>query len=524
MNNIKLFFKNHAEWIVKALIMSFVPVVWCLIYCGVQGYGISDVFLPGSEWNDELFYFKQVEAILEYGYPQGYFGFNESHAAYLSFAAWSPVLVFPWVLWGMLFGWNLLSPIFCNLFIMSLTFFAFVLLVKPRKRQMAVLAMMYCLFPLFTRYILSGMPEIICFSLTIVFYGIAVNYLKFGVAKGKLVWMFVLAVLMTLMRPYLILFMFLPIFLWISESKKWWSVVGSLAIMGGTFLVYVLIHTLLGAEYLEPLFSVEWLTVMLENGLFEGIKFILYMLGHRGIEFIRSMVEAFRSGYVMGTFFAVFTAIAVLFITQLIRAIRKKDKTEGVICGHMVFSCLGMLAALLLMYGLYDGRRHLMTFVAVGIFLFSILETKYFEKAAVIGILCLYLFTIKGDSPYDYQVPFVSVDKVETMEYWEQTFDQYIEVVEENVPNYDNVVIWVLTDTRQDAPEKSVSTEWQALYALPEGMGISCCFSQYVNDNIGQLQSKYLVTVSEGSVDLHCRQAGFEEKGRRGDLVFYKLR
>lgn len=513
----------NKTWIGKAFLMALLPIIWCMIYCGVQGYSILDVYLPGSEWNDELFYFKQVEAILEYGYPVGYFGFNESRAQFLSFAAWSPVLVIPWVLWGALFGWNLLSPVLCNLFLMSAAIFVFVLLTKPDKKQMGILAILYCAFPLFTRYILSAMPEILCFSLVIVFYGVAVSYLKFGSTKGKLIWMFALSVVMTLMRPYLLLLMFLPIVFLINKYRKWWSVVGSLAVMLGTFVIYVLIYTLLGAEYLEPLYSIEWLEVMMEDGLFAGIKFILYMIAHRGMEFVRAMLEAFRSGYVMGAFFAVFTAVLVLMGAQLVRAVRKKDKMEGMICGHMVFACLGMLAALLLMYGLYDGRRHLMTFVAAGIFLISIMNTKYFTKAAILGVLCVYLFSVKGNSPYDYQVPFTYHDGVQEMAYWEETFDREIRLDHKDVPNYNNVVIWVLTDTRE-GEKTPVSTRWQALYALPEGMGINCCHSDYVNTNIYQLKSKYIAAPSGGSVDINCRKVGFEELGRRGELVFYKVR
>lgn len=97
---------------------------------------IGQVYLPSSEWNDELFYFKQVEGIVNYGFPLGYFGFNESHALQLSFAAWSPVLVFPWILWGLVFGWNLLSPVICNIVLMTVTIFVFVWLVKPTWKQL----------------------------------------------------------------------------------------------------------------------------------------------------------------------------------------------------------------------------------------------------------------------------------------------------------------------------------------------------------------------------------------------------
>ena len=87
--------ENRYKLLVKAVLMGLLPLLCCVVTCAAQGKAIWDVYLPNSEWNDELFYFKQVEGIVHFGYPQGYFGFNESHALRLSFAAWSPVLVFP---------------------------------------------------------------------------------------------------------------------------------------------------------------------------------------------------------------------------------------------------------------------------------------------------------------------------------------------------------------------------------------------------------------------------------------------
>ena len=135
--------------------MSLLPLLCCVITCAAQGRSIAEVYLPAGEWNDELFYFKQVEGIVKFGYPQGYFGFNESHALKASFAAWSPVLVFPWILWGLIFGWNLTSPVYCNIFLMMLAMFLFVWLVKPDRKQLGILTILYVTFTPLTRYMLS---------------------------------------------------------------------------------------------------------------------------------------------------------------------------------------------------------------------------------------------------------------------------------------------------------------------------------------------------------------------------------
>ena len=121
MNKFLEFWKRDGRYVtlIKAVLLALLPVLCSAVRCAVDQRGIGDVYLPACEWNDELFYFKQVEGMIHYGYPLGYFGFNESHALKLSFAAWSPVLVFPWIFWGLLFGWNLLSPIFCSLVLLT---------------------------------------------------------------------------------------------------------------------------------------------------------------------------------------------------------------------------------------------------------------------------------------------------------------------------------------------------------------------------------------------------------------------
>ncbi len=509
-------------WPGKALLMALLPLLCCAVTCAVQGYTISDVYLPASPWNDELFYFKQVEAIVNYGYPQGYFGFNESHALKLSFAAWSPVLVFPWVLWGLVFGWNLMSPIWCNLFLLSAAIAAFVLLAKPSRKQLGILAVLYCAFPLFTRYILSGMPEVICFSMLIVFYGVAVNYLRKPIrGGGQLSLLFAMAVLMTWMRPYLIVFLLLPIFLWIRKYRKWWCVAGSLAVIAGTFGVYGLISYYLSAEYLTPLFDTRWIMAFLNDGLLEGVRFTLGTLWYSSQDFWARVVEAYRSGMPEGAFFVAFLTALGLLAIHTVRAFRKKNAVEWILGGHGVVAFIGMWMALLLMYGMKDGSKHMLTFVVVGIFLIAVMETKRYLKPAMLVITFVWFFYIKATNPYDYQIPFTNPECEAQMEYWEETFRAEMPFVEENTPNYDNVTIWVLDDFAKEGDTPTL-TQWQALYFIPKGMGISCCYRGYVLDNIDSLKSRYVATFAGGIVDHTCSQAGFPEIGRLDELVVYR--
>ena len=543
--------------LLQSLLLGLLPLVCCLVYCAMQGQSIGRVYLPGSEWNDELFYFKQVEAIVNFGYPQGYFGFNESHALKLSFAAWSPVLVFPWILWGLLFGWNLMSPVICNIVLMTLACVLFVWLVHPTWKQQGILTLLFCLYTPFVRYMLSTMPEVICFSILIIFYSLAINYQR-NEKVYKLVLLFVIAGVMTLMRPYLLLFLLLPCFFWIRRSK-WKGAVGSAAVLGVVLGLYACIKHFFGAEYFAPLFFTDWVEAFFEGGIFEGIRYTLGKLYYMGLDFISHTKRGFVMGLASGAFFAGFLVCLLVLLVQSLSDYgklrrlsrvqeaecaketsvvskcekmkqclrrwfpkRETDKSLAdflVIEAHLALSFIGMFFALLLMYKLTEGSKHLLTFMAAAVFIISLMDTKFFKKAVLVGVTFAYFYTVMALDPYDYQVPFAEENRVAAVETWQQELATELVLAEGDVPNFDNVVIWTFSDTVEG---KSVNTAWQLLFALPEGFGISCCRVDYVLENLDSLQSRYLCVVRGGEVESRCEQAGYERVVENEDTVIFK--
>lgn len=545
--------------LIQAVLLGALPILCCLISCAAQGRTIGEVYLPNSEWNDELFYYKQVEGIVSYGYPLGYFGFNESHALRLSFAAWSPVLVFPWILWGLLFGWGLMSPVVCNIVLLTAAVFLFVWLAKPTWRQLGVLALLFSLYTPFVRYMLSTMPEVICFSMLIVFYGLAISYVQ-RERTAKLVILFVLAAVMTLMRPYLLLFLLLPAYFWVKRSG-WKGVVGAAVVCAAVLGAYAGIKHYLGAEYFAPLFFTDWVEAFFEQGLFGGLRYTAAKLYYMGKSFWGHTVQGFRTGLASGAFFAGYLVMLLVLAGQSLSDMRRlrrlrrtqatADKPEAdaakkeagaapgveataakkeageaervrkklVIELHLAFSFVAMLFALLLMYKLTEGSKHLLTFMAAGIFVIGMMDTRFFRKAALIGVTFAYFYSYMAVDPYDYQVPFVTQERQAQLAQWEDIFAQHIRLEREAVPDFENVVIWVFAD---ETPDGMVNTSWQMLYALPEGCGISCCMREYVKDNLDSLQSRYLATVAGGEIDRLCAAAGYAELGRDGQTVLYQ--
>lgn len=510
--------------LLKACLVALLPILCCVVHCAIDGARIGQVYLPASPWNDELFYFKQVEAIVDYGYPRGYYGFNESHALKLSFAAWSPVLVFPWIIWGKLFGWTYLSPIICNIVLLTLACFLFVWLVKPSWKQIGLLAMLFALFPLYVRYMLSGMPEIICMSMLIVFYGVCINYLE--KERGyKLAVMLVLSGLLVLMRPYMLLFLVLPMGLWIYRNRKW-GLLGSGLLLAVVLGLYLAIKHFFGAEYFAPLFFTDWITTFFREGPVAGVRNFFGTLYYMGKDFLAFTIQGFKTGWTAGAFFGGYLLLMAVFICQSVRNWRRKERKQLIVNGHLALSFVGMLFALLLMYKLIEGSKHLLTFIAVGIFLVSLMETKLYRKAALIGAVFAYLYTYQAVDPYDYQVPYMTAQQQAQLEYWQESLKEKLVLDESRVPSYDNAIIWdfqsKLSADEGEEPGAYVNLKWQLLYALPSGTGISCCRADYVREHLEQMESRYIATLAGGETDARCQELGYKELVRDKDMVVYQ--
>lgn len=563
--------ERYIVWL-RAALIACLPVISCLVYCALRGKGLGQVYLPSSWRNDELICYKQVEAVIKYGYPQGYFGFNESHALQLSFAAWSPILMWPWILWGLLFGWNLSSPVVCNIAMMTIAMFLFGLLAKPSRKQTGILTLLFFLYTPFVWYMLSGMPEIICISLLLVFYGLTLAYQQ--QEKGLLlVFMFVLAGLLTLMRPYMFLFLLLPAFFWIvrgnagnhnaeepekqaevsggicekSEKKvkasermrrflkevasRWKAILGSALFIAAVLGCYAYISHFLTADYFEPIYYLNWFFDFFEKGFMGGLKNLYESLRFSGRNFWAYTREGMISRQAVGAIFCCYIVMLLVLLVQgmrdlflLCRLHRRKEPSKKVydqlvIEAHLALSFLGMLAAQLLMKNFYDGCKHLLTFLAMGIFVVSLMRTAYFGKTAVLGVAFAYFLTWNTVNLRDYQVAFEEADMREHICDWEQVLQEEMNLTEEATPNYDNVVIWVFSDI---LPEGEISTEWQYLYALPPGFGISCCNSGYVTEHFDSLESRYLCVVPGGPVEEGCVLRGYEKIAESERAVLYR--
>ena len=549
MDGLKKHQLNSERWNVwiSALVLALLPVACVLFRCAMDGRTLFDVYLPASPWNDELFYYKLTEGVLDYGVPQGYFGFNESHGRYLSFAAWSPVLLLSWVLYGLVFGWNLLSPILANLWMIILALFGFGLLAKPNRKQTAMIVLLYICFPPITRFILSCIPEAELFALFIIFWGIVLHSRK-NYRGYKICILFFLVMLMTWMRPYLILLLMTPIWIWIENSerdrKTYFKIGGiSLGVFAVIMAVYGLISYLFSAPYLTDLFYTEWIGKYFDEGLVDGLKYTIWKL----VTSMKSVVSIigqnlFQTGEVIsaaGLYYLVFLLLVILLGWKLVKKICvEKERAYNVLAELQMFLCMvGFFVADLLMYRLHEGGRHTLVYIVGMIVLLPFIshgsETEKKKVCRYAGIIepcfisiCFLLVLVgRGNVPYEFAVPYATEEHVTDLGKLSEQLSENM-TLSDNSISYDNTVVWTLWDEieTEDGLIETKAVEFGAYYALPSGFGINLCDGGYVYVNLEKLQSRYIGTIPGGSYEKRCIASGGKLIGSCDRLVVYDMK
>lgn len=403
-------------------------------------------------------------------------------------------------------------------------------------------ALLFSLHKPSIRYMLSGMPEAACFSILIIFYSLAFNHLQTP-RKYKLTFLLLLSVLMTLMRPYLILFMLLPLWIWVRAGqdriRRWCRLAASAAILGASLGLYACISHYLGAPYFSPLFSTDWITVFFESGIISGFHHMLSQLYYSLRQCLEHIFLGFRTGLASGAFFAGYlVCMAVLLVQSFLdwrrlqHLSKQSTETENnadelsssrhllLLEAHLAFSFAAMLGILFLMYPLKEGSRHLMTFVTAAIFIITLAKTHFYKKTVFVGAIFACLYFGAALPVDDYQVPYIQEEYQAAVAEWGEIFNRELALKEDDIPNYENVVIWVASDMVDGI---STDTKWQPLYALPQGFGISCCTQQYILAHIDTLQCGYLFVLRGGTVEEACLRSGYVKLAEDSHSVLFEL-
>ncbi len=508
---------DNRHQLYKIICAFLFPILVCTLHCLRLGGNLGDVYLANSRNNDDLFYFKQVESIIEYGIPQGFFGFNESHAANLSFAAWSPLTLIVWAIWGKIFGWSISSYYWCNIIFHSFAFAFFTWQVKPKAKQMIAAGVLIGLFPGFSKYTLSCLVETHMISYMVFFYGMALGYAR-EAKTWKLVGMFLLGGFLTCIRPYLVLLTILPgVFVFI--KNKWAGIVitgttGVLSLYG-----YFAISKHLTAAYFTPLFEKSIFTRFIYEGFYAGARYIFYECLRWAQSLGDYMIQSFTTGKFMGSNYCVLLFLCILLLVMFISYARKKKQLYAVIYGHYICTALISVTALLvIMHKMNEGSRHIISMIIIGCLLVSFMRKwRNIWRPLIPAVLILFLFYYYPDDGQDYQIPLRTQERYEEQQAWNEIVKDI--TLSGDAPSYENTVIWAFSDTIDG---NNFYMPWQPMLAMPAGMGINCCQLEYTEPNWDNLQSRYIIIGADGHIAELCEQSNFIKIGEYDHIVMYQ--
>lgn len=490
----------------KAIVVLLFPTVLCMLYCLVRGTSLAELYVPDSFNNDSFFYYKMVQGVLENGIPKGYFGYNESQALVGSFGVWSPLILIPWVVWGVVFGWGYTSVFAANIVYFSVALAFFVWITKMEWKGIVSMLCILSLIPSLPLHLLSCLPEANLLSVILVYFGMAVGARESKHKKLYIVLMYVLCVILTIIRPFMILLVIAPGYYFFKEKGRK-TILVTLGITFVGMVLYFLGSHFLSAPYFGELFDFSIVENVLHGRFGEAFAHIWECVKRVLPTFLRYIKRAFTFGLTAGTQYVV--AIVTTGISGYHVFFDKKTKLKAVHIMLIVMN-VALIASIILLHGkVNEGGRHIFAFAIVGCVLCCLEDgiLSYLSKG-VFGVLLVIMIGRGALVPTDYDIPIRTEAIAESVEYWESAFREKNVTLSEKV-GWENTVIWC-------------ECSYNELYALPAGVGVSCCFSGHIIENFAEIKSRFIAIPSGSQLDIMCSESGYMEIGRTGQVVIYQ--
>lgn len=488
---------------------SCIPFFACIMFAALQGMALWDVSPFASLWNDEVFYYEQIEAMVKFGAPLGYFGYNGSFAEVGTLGAWPAFVLFPYVLLGYVFGITPFHMIVFNIIFMMLAFGAFYYLAKPEKWQSIAIAVLFSTFPASMRYLMSGMVEALFNAAIVVLIGFLIYFQREKYGRISLGIAYFLVFYFAVCRPWFLIFIFIPAF-YHFKLKKIESVAASIVTMGAFGVAYVVYAMPRCAAYLYDTINLQIFKTLLEDGIVVFLKEVVLTTLNDGKGLIGFMLS-FKTFYA-ASIISFLILLGMIVAVVLIR--RRQLKTwndEKIITGIMIlFVCICIIWALVLFYTEEQVSRHIMSLI---IALQILLVMYYVPKkmtyvAVIILVMGLVGWQYRGDG-YTFALPREGGAGSIVTEDAKLLLNAF-EVTDGEKP-WENTVLYVYPN---------VNTNY--CYYLPEGVGVNLCIDYYINEVYTTTPAKYILTnYNDGTYGLYT-EWGWKVIAQGQQFVLYE--
>lgn len=471
-----------------------------IMLCLLNGHGIWEVYLPAGWISDEVSYYKQIEGMLDYGMPQGFWGYYESTAKIGTFGPWSFLAFLPYAIPGFLFGWNFFMPILCNCLFLAGACAAYVWLAKPSTKEVLWMVVGGGVLPLISRYELSMMLEAYVTALLILLTGLIKSSLQHRSNK-KSIAILICVFLLSIPRPYFVVLFFLPLFF--SENKKrikWFLL--SFVLLFLAVMVYIFVNEWFCADYVTSALAgdnmITGLRGLIKHALAQ-LQTVFYLLRKGG--------AMYGYGYLL-----MLVVLISLFLSAYISY--KEGGVSVILCLHlyMAGAILAIFASILILYDPYAGARHI-------------------SQAALVGWWFIMACTVKTAKPRIFSIV---AGIVVFLLYWPSRGILYQIPFRNTVPDAEILQTELAEVVSCEAGEPwrntllfdRLSVDYNLVYYLPSFLGIQLMSEDFFEEKMpDSIKSAYLMT-AEGSVSAeYVEDAGWNKiyyNEERGFCIYQK--
>ena len=467
--------------LISGFIWMSVPMLGVLVLSAVSRMAFWNVSLTAGKANDEMFYFKQIQAMIDYNVPQGYFCYNEVPPLIGSMGAWVPLIYIPYFVFGKIFGWSYASPLIANMIFACIGFFFWGYFVETEKRTKLLIVLSYVCMFFYSKCIMSGMVEALFFMLVIMFLAILLSDLPYN---KKYIYILIIASISTIIRPYFLL-MYIPIFI-MGEAKERENIKKILAIVlmfVSAVLYFVICHYFCAPYFSSGIIDTVYLSEIESNGVGSALMMLLADTCECFRQCFETMVQ-YISGdnmyTVVGEKYTIVFIQAIAYVAIIIRSIFIKNKKRIIYCAAALFANFALLFAIMVLYDVYgESNRHLMSLILFNMLLILKLLDKSKVYSYVIGAGMVVLAVISyRNTPYSYSN--YDPDRIIQRDIDYRT-DQFAKIMELSPGvSWENDVVFVFP-----------GDDFRVFYSLPSGFGITICQPYFLADN--DTKSRYII-------------------------------
>lgn len=483
----------------------FLGVVYLVAY---RHADLWNLWLPISEYNDEVYYNKELLGILAGGgQPQGVFGYNESGAVLGHFSVWGPVVFYLYLLPALVVGAGVNTMFWCNilLFVVGWTIFCAGNRLAWKRQALFALLLVAMWFPV--QQVYTGLSEVLHYLLIwVILTGTSALQRRF---RGwMLVVVCVACALETIMRAYLVLLWIFPLVVLWRQYRRWLipGILAALVSLGG----YQLSTVYFSSPYLPDAEGVDLtaLSLMAQGKIPSAVVYEVARVWDRlhalWEQYVRPTFDG--NGPEQGGVYLITLILLLVTVLCTVYDLRHGKPVWRKVCALAVTAI--SLLALLSFYTLDPMSRHC---IMLDLLLVSALVME--EEAPVLRfapLVWVALILVPGNFA------------LHTLPTYDARMDAQMTAVHtaltESQAALDSTDPWdrtVAFGSREGVFEGY-------LYAVPDGMGLQYDRSYYLSDPGCVIRSRYVMVGHGTEAEGRLLADGWQELVSTEDLIVYE--